>query len=399
MRIAFIIERMDVARGGRERSTAEVAEALARRGHQVTVVCQDGSWKPEGVEVRRLGRRGGTRAGRLRGFVADVQEHLLGSDYDIAHATLPVPGANVYQPRGGTVPAQRDAAWARRTWLGQLLAVFGERFNAHRRVMDQLEQEVVADPGVLCLAVSEMVALEFAQYYGRGGRLRVVYNGVAVPDPNLPQRARWRRDRRREIGADDDALVLLTVATNFELKGVLETIEAFARLCGTHVLGGSRRRSGPPPDARLVVVGRHQPEFYSQRAGVHDLGEQVFFFGPTEDVFEWYAAADAVVLLSWYDPCSRVVLEAIRWGIPSITTASNGAAEKLEDGAGVVVGSPRDTAGVVAAMERMADPEARREMAAACRAVADEVGVERHVEELLAAYAQLLGGGVAGGTA
>ncbi len=369
---------MDIARGGRERSTAQIAEALARRGGDVTVLCQQASWSAGGVQVRALGRRGLGRVSRLKNFVADVQSQMRLGQYDIVHAMLPVPGANVYQPRGGTVPGQRGACLRRRDPVGRALAAAAEPLNLRRRRMGRLEREVVADRRVLCLPGSRMVAAELQWYYGRTEGVRVVYNAVDVPDCDLPRRTEWRRARREELGVDEEATVFLTVATNFELKGVAEAIVAFARWYDST----GRRRP-----ARLVAVGRQMPESYQQVAGMRSVGEEVIFIGPTEEVFQWYAAADGVVLLSWYDPCSRVVLEALRWGIPSITTTYNGAAELLAGGAGAVVESPRDTAAVAAAMDRLADPRRRAEMAAACRRVAGAASLDRHVDELLDAYA------------
>ena len=46
---------------------------------------------------------------------------------------------------------------------------------------------------------------------------------------------------------------------------------------------------------------------------------------------------------TWYDPCSRVVLEALSVGLPVVTTHFNGAAEVMEaDQHGEIVGSPDD---------------------------------------------------------
>ena len=383
LRIALVIERMDLARGGRERSTAQIAQTLARRGHEVTILCQEGSWEGGPVEVLPLGGQGLLRVTRLRHFVADVQEHICQADYDIVHAMLPVPGANVYQPRGGTVPAQREASVRRHGLIGRTLGRLGELLNICRRQMEQLERVVVADENVLCLAVSQMVGMEFVRHYGRSRGVRVIYNAVDVPDPDLPQRPQWRRDRRSELGVDEDALVFLIVATNFELKGVAEAIVAFARWYDS---------IDRAMMARLVVVGREMPEAYQQVAGMRSIAAEVVFVPPTDEIFQWYAAADAVVLLSWYDPCSRVVLEAVRWGVPAITTACNGAAELLAAGAGAVVESPRDSSGIVAAMGRMADPARRGEMARACLDVADRASMDRHVDELLEAYAAVLMG-------
>lgn len=380
LKIALVIERMAPGLGGRETSTAQIACELARRGHQVTILCQKGSWDALGVGVHCLRSRGLLRVVRLKHFVAAVQEEIESGTYDIVHTMLPVPGANVYQPRGGTVPAQRAASFRRRRGLGRWGRQLLESLNLCREHTARLERQVLADSRTLCLAVSEMVALEFDRYYGRTAGVRVIHNAVDAPDPDLPQRAQWRRQRRQDLGVGEDTLVFLTVAANFQLKGVGETMAAFARWYDSH----DRRM-----DARLVIVGHEMPRGYMLRARMHGVSSDVIFIPPTLEVFQWYAAADAVVLLSWYDPCSRVILEATRWGIPSITTTYNGAAEVLGYG-GVVVESPRDIPAVVAAMDDLADRRRRAGRAEACLQAAGKLSTQRHVDELLTAYARVL---------
>lgn len=384
MKIAIVIERMDISRGGRETSTAQIAAALAERSCDVTLLCQSGSWRHDGVETVLLGQSGLTRTGRLRNFAAGVRREIARRDFDIVHTMLPIPGANVYQPRGGTMPAQREASLRRRSIAGRWICRAVAPLNGFRRAMARMERRVTADDGVLCLAVSRMVADEFAHYYRRTGRVRVVYNAVDVPAGDAGQRARWRRQRRSEMGLTSDSVMFLTIVTNFKLKGVAETIAAFARW--RH----SQRRDNKSVDGRLVVVGGGQSERYRRYAHLRGVGTLVHFAGPTdaEGVSKWYAAADACVLLSWYDPCSRVVLEAARLGIPSITTAFNGAAEAIAGGAGIVVASPRDTCGVAAAMQTLADPQRRSGMAELCLQRSESLGIGRHVDELLAAYGE-----------
>ncbi len=377
MKIALVIERMDAGRGGRETSTAQIACELARRGHEVTILCERGRAPGEGMDVEVLGRHGLGRAVRVRSFARSVRDLTAGGAYDVVHAMLPVPGADVYQLRSGTVPAQRLAGRRRRTLLGAAAAMALEPLNRSRRARAALEREVLADPKVLCLPVSEMVARELGEFYGRTENVRVVFNAVDVPDVEDEQRADWRQERRFRLGVKRDDFVLLSVAKNLALKGAAELVEGFARW------HHGRRGGG---DARLVVVGGDVTEGYQRHAGLRDVGSHVHFVPPTEDVFAWYAAADAVALLSWYDPCSRVILEAVRWGVPSLTTAFNGAAEVLADGAGVVVPSPRERRTVAEGIARLADPDRREQMTAACSEIAPRLGIARHVDELLEAY-------------
>ena len=379
MRIALVIERMDPLRGGRETYTARLAEALGRRGHEVTVLCHSGSWACNGVEVRRLGRRGVRRTRRMPAFIQDAADAAAESDYDVVHAMLTMPGADIYHPHGGTVPGSLAANRRRRSSAGRLLHRFLSPLNASRRLRAKLERRIMADPNVICLAVSEMIAGHFREYYGRERGVRVAFNGVDVPDWTDERRADQRQQLRARLEVGPDDPVFLTVATNFPLKGVAETIAALAKWYDAR---------GGDVNPRLVVVGRQRVEGYQRLASRLGIAGLVVFEPPTKEIFRWYAAADVLVLLTWYDPCSLTVLEAARWGIPSLTTAFNGAREALGE-AGIVVASPRDTRGIVSALDELADPARRGRRAEACGPLGEYLGMDRHVDELLEVYEEV----------
>ena len=139
----------------------------------------------------------------------------------------------------------------------------------------------------------------------------------------------------------------------------------------------------------LFRSGQEKAGSYRKLAKKLGVGGQVHFEGRADNVWPWYAAADACVLLTWYDPCSRVVLEAARWAVPSITTVFNGAAEILARGAGLVVSSPDDIDAAARAMGDLADPDCRSALRQACRDVADELSIGRHIDELLEVYTEV----------
>ena len=119
------------------------------------------------------------------------------------------------------------------------------------------------------------------------------------------------------------------------------------------------------------------------------IAHLVVFEPPTKEIFRWYSAADALVLLTWYDPCSLTVLEAARWGIPSLTTVFNGAREALGESAGIVVDGPRDTRGILSALDELADPARRGRRAMACRPLGEYLGMDRHADEVLEVYEEV----------
>jgi UDP-glucose:(heptosyl)LPS alpha-1,3-glucosyltransferase len=164
------------------------------------------------------------------------------------------------------------------------------------------------------------------------------------------------------------------------LKGVLEMMAGYSDWVQEGPAGAK---------SRLVVIGRDDVEGYTRIAGLRHVGKQVVFVPPTDEIDRFYAAADACVLLSWYDPCSRVVLEATNWGIPSVTTRFNGASEILDKGAGIVVDSPRSRRAVRDAFATLAEAESRRGYAEACSGLAGALTIERHVDELEAVFEQV----------
>ncbi len=305
MKIALVIERMDPLRGGRETYTGEVAAELARRGHEVSVVCQDAHWEAPGVQVVRLGRGGLTRCGRVRRFLRAAEGVLAAGGFDATHAMLAVPGVDVYHPHGGTVASSAAAHVRRRRGLVRGLYAAVGWLNLGRMQRARLERRIIREGHAICLCVSELVARQFEREYHRRDNARVIFNGVGGMEPDASQRIAWRREVRSAVGASEDETLFIVVATNFELKGVAQTLRAFARWQGvTHAR------------ARLAIVGRESVGRYCRLADDLGITDRVHFEPPTRQVHRWYAAADAMILLTWYDPCSLVVLEAVRWRLP-----------------------------------------------------------------------------------
>jgi UDP-glucose:(heptosyl)LPS alpha-1,3-glucosyltransferase len=105
----------------------------------------------------------------------------------------------------------------------------------------------------------------------------------------------------------------------------------------------------------------------------------------------FFHAADVCVHPTYYDPCSRVVLEALCHGVPCITTRFNGAAEAITDGReGFIVDSPEAVEAWAERIRRLSSPELRRTMSANALMLRDKVSMARHVEELDSVFRQLM---------
>jgi glycosyltransferase involved in cell wall biosynthesis len=75
-----------------------------------------------------------------------------------------------------------------------------------------------------------------------------------------------------------------------------------------------------------------------------------------------YAAADVVVFpVLWEEPWGLVPLEAMAMGRPVVATGQGGSGEYLRDGENALLHAPGDTAGLAAAVERLAADAGLRE--------------------------------------
>jgi UDP-glucose:(heptosyl)LPS alpha-1,3-glucosyltransferase len=378
LRVAVVIERYSPDAGGNERSTSEIVQRLAERGHQVTVVCSDGepSAVPEGVELLSHGRGKPRSSLQLWAFRRWAIERLAAGGYEVSMSvTMAVP-ATVLQPRGGSVreTIERNIAM-RKPGFAQARKRLAVRLNPKQQTLLALEKQTLADPAVQAVAaVSRYVARQFKQHYGlTDDQTVVIPNGAACPAMTGEQKAAARRDLRKALHIPDHATLFLFAAQNPRLKGFGPLIGALKRL----------RQQGQ--EAVVLLAGQYR---YTHHAWIAEVGvrEQVRMIGPTRDMPTLYAAADVTVLPTFYDPASKVVLESLMLGTPAISTGYNGASDFIapEGGPlrGRVVADPADEAGLAAAMAELCAPEARAGCVAAMGGVAEQVSMQTHVDAL-----------------
>jgi UDP-glucose:(heptosyl)LPS alpha-1,3-glucosyltransferase len=208
-------------------------------------------------------------------------------------------------------------------------------------------------------------------------RLHLVYNGVDVACYSPAACEPLRTDARQRFGLAEGEVCFLLVAHNFRLKGLRELVEAAARF-------HARRPADP---WRILVVGKGGARPYQRLASRLGCAERLVFAGTLDDILPAYAAADAYVHPTWYDPCSLVVLEALACGLPIITTRFNGASELVEDGReGLILDSPAEVERLADALERLMDPTCRAAMGAAARRAAEQVPLERNFREMMVVF-------------
>lgn len=377
MKIGFQIEHLDPARGGAETYVHRFACDLLGAGHEVHLFAAGFVEEPEGAVLHHVLQRGLTRPERDLRFARAVGKATRRANLDVAVAVGRTFGATVLQPHSGTLGGSRrqNRALLRPRWLAGLKEAF-DWVNPRTQVQSLVErQQYRADPPPDVVAISRMVRDDMRAFHGvPDDRLHLVYNGVDTDRFRPEACAGSREEARRAWGLDPDETCFLMVAHNPKLKGLRELIDAASHL-------------GRDAPWRIVVVGRIRATRFQEQADWLGVGDRLTLAGPMADVLPAYAACDAYVQPTWYDPCSLVVLEALACGRPVVTTRFNGASELMEDGReGIVLDRPDEIQPLTEALETLLDPSVRERMGRAARETGELYPLRRNFQEMLAVF-------------
>jgi len=395
MKVALVIERIEAWRGGAETSTMLFAGHLARLGCEVHVVTTTNVPSTPDLRIIPIKVPGGLRAMRTLVFAQRAARYLRGKDYDIVHAITPCAAADIYQPRGGTVPETMDRNLAIRSSAGtRSLKRLSQQLNLKYRVAARLERRLLdRRPRPWVISISDYVTDQLRRHYCFGpARVRKIFNGVDPDTTPAAERASQRADLRARYALADNDLMLLCVAHNFKLKGVARLIEGLA--CIPRGGPAESQKHSEGKRIKAVVVGRDNPRSLARLAQKRRVADRVVFAGPTQRMPAFYHAADVLVHPTYYDPCSRVVLEALAAGLPVITTRFNGAAERITNGReGYVLDSPDDVAGLAQAIVRLCDDDYRRSCADAAPGATSGISMREHARRACRLYEELVASG------
>ncbi|HEX6873097.1 MAG TPA: glycosyltransferase [Micromonosporaceae bacterium] len=361
MKIAMISEHASplatiggVDAGGQNLHVAELAVALVRQGHEVTVYTR---------------RDCAELAGRVR----------TPDGYDVVHVPA---GPAVPLPKDDLLPYMHEfGRWLSRRWASQ----------------DQAPDVVHAH-----FWMSGLAAVEATQrldtpvvltYHALGSVKRRHQRGA---DPSPPARITLEE----ELGRGVEAVVAQCVdeVTELARMGVprdnVVTIPSGVDLGRFQPSGPMAPRGGRPrlltvgrlvprkgydhlvramtgiPDAELVIVGGPPEglERDQEARRLHDLAQRlgvadrVRLTGavPRALMPSWYRSADVLACTPWYEPFGLTPLEAMACGVPVVTYALGGLQDSVVDSVTGVHVRPGDVSQLTTALRDLIDDEARR---------------------------------------
>jgi UDP-glucose:(heptosyl)LPS alpha-1,3-glucosyltransferase len=312
---------------------------------------------------------------------ADAADRMLRDlRLDVVHDTGLGTHFDIFQSHGGSF-----SAWVSRRlamhprWLQGAKRAFDSLLPRHREFTSHWQRQCgfakSADKTIV--ALSKAVADDLVRLDGmRAEQVSVVYNGVDCQRFSPDRRAEHRKVAREQIKVGEGTQLLLLAAHNLRLKGAAELLQAAGRLV----------QSGR--NLHVAVAGGKRLDRWRRTAARAGLAGRATFLGTIADMTPYYAAADAYVHPTYYDPCSLVLLEAAASGLPIVTTRRfNGAAELFKEGEEILtVGEPAEIDGLSDRIDALFDERLRRQIGTAARKVALQHTMDRNVAEILRLY-------------
>lgn len=269
--------------GGIERIIAFLVEALAARGHQVTLWAAPGSMVPAQIILYGCPPHRGPLARLCE--LGQVTRGLLqrSTRFDVIHSF------------------GRLAAVLPLTRLGVPV------LQSYQREITLRSARLGARLGGECLAFTACSS-SCRHAAGRFGRWTTVYNGVRLGDYQL----------QVEVGPDAPLVFL----------GRLEPIK------GAHNAIALAKATG----RRLILAGNVPPEhseYFRTQVEPH-LGDRIEYVGPVDDAMKnrlLGQAAALLMLIEWEEPFGIVMAEALACGTPVIGFRRGAVPEVVEHGA------------------------------------------------------------------
>ncbi|MFL6721070.1 MAG: glycosyltransferase [Sphingomonas sp.] len=304
--VAFLLP--DLGGGGAERVTLTLAKTFVERGHRIDLLLMDRHGElldmvPSGVEIVDL------KSKRIRNVIRPLIRYLRERRPDALLVSM--------WPLTVAAILARGLARSSTRLVVSDHSTLGRQYGGSRLTLRLLQMTVrlfypLADARVL---VSQGAANDLARLSGlRRESLEVVHNPVFAPPSQSMSRpdinALWR-------GAD---VRILTVANLLPVKNQALLIRSFARL-----------RQRFPAKLMLVGSGELKGDLKQLAASLGVAGD-VIFAGFVADPWPYYASANLFVLSSDYEGFGNVLVEAMRCGLPVVSTDCESGPREILDG-------------------------------------------------------------------
>lgn len=383
LKIAIILDRFIPSRGG-ENYFSWLANELSKRGHEVHVFAMkiEKNLVTE-YPVHRIPVWRYPPSLKLLSYLRNSDRAVRPYDFDVIHGVGGCLGMNIFNPHGGVEQAYLKQEFLSITNRFYYLYRFIRRYFSLQHYLKAWVQrrQYLSGRVEKIIAISQMVKKDIVRYHGVSDeKISIVFNCVDLNRFHPGNRNVYRQQKRKDLGMDEDTVLLIFAGNNYRLKGLEPLLRSLVLL----------RRWFPNRAFRLLIVGRGQIRRYFRKASRLGVSDLTLFLGSVREIEQYYAASDIYVHPTFYDSCSLTVLEALASGLPVITSRFNGAAEAiLSNEGGKVIEDPADVEHLARSISYYFDEERRDEARVVSRQWMEKFSPAHNVEETLRVYYQV----------
>jgi glycosyltransferase involved in cell wall biosynthesis len=389
MRIVHIITRLIL--GGAQENTLITCKLLAQRGHDVTLVTGPATG-PEGELFNQTkGQRYNVVVlGTLRRAINPLSDSvgyfqmkkLLGKlQPDIVHTHSAKAGI-----LGRFAGCALKGQWGKNV-PALVHTIHGLAFHPYQsRVLNRfyiaVEKSAAKRTDFFISVANAMTAQAIAAGIGRPEQYVTAYSAIEEDDFLQPIPQERKRDFRRKYGIDEEAIVLVTIARLFMLKGheyVIESAKLLAKRFENCIW--------------LFVGDGNLSEHFKKQVRELGLAEKVKFTGllPPSQIPLAIQSSDMLVHCSLREGLARTLPQAMLCGKPAISFDVDGAREVVNKNTGRLI-EPKNVAQLVdACAELIGNESLRKRLGENGReSVKEKFAPERMVDTIETVYRKLL---------
>jgi len=375
--------------GGAQENTLITCKVLAQRGHDVTLVTGP-ALGPEG-ELFNLAQGQGYKVvviGRLRRAINpfndtisyfQIKKLLRQLQPDIVHTHSAKAGI-LGRFAGNKLKTQNSKIKIVHTLHG--LAFHPYQSEALNKFYIAIEKSAAKRTDSFISVADAMTAQSTAVGIGRPEQYVTAYSAIDEDDFLEPISQERRKDFRRKYGIAEDAVVLVTVARLFMLKGHEYIIESAKEL--------SKRFDNC---VWLFVGDGNLSEHYKQQARELGLADRIKFTGllPPSQIPLAIQSSDMLVHCSLREGLARTLPQAMLCGRPVISFDVDGAREVVNEKTGRLI-EPKNVEQLIrACAELIEDADLRKKLGQQGReSVKKKFAPDTMVDTIEAVYEKLL---------
>lgn len=321
MRLAFCLFKY-YPYGGLERDFLRIAKMASARGHEVNVFTMQWTGEmPENLSIHIIPVTALTNHGRAKQFAAKLHIELTKQIFDCVIGFNRLPDLDYYFAADACYKAETLQKHGKKIFLLPRYYIYE---NLEKAVFDPESHTKI-------LLLNPAHQAEFIHYYQTPeNRFTLLTPGIGEDRRCPANQQLLRKNFRERAKISSDEKIILMVGSDFKRKGVDRALLAFASL-----------PTALQQKTHLWIVGKGNIPAMENLSQKLNISERVRFWGPRDDLVDFYAAADYLLHPAYQETAGMVLLEAMTAGLPIIVTASCGYASYIQKAnAGIIISDP-----------------------------------------------------------